>query len=219
MNEIEEAKAAVLEAAREMDRSGLTEGTAGNVSARASSDRIVLTPTALEYDRMTVDDLVVVDLDGRVIEGKNEPTSEWRLHVACLRRHADISAVVHTHAIHASMFAATHQSIPSVIEEVDLYLGGDVRVTPYHPTGSEELGEAVADLLGDRAAALVANHGLVVVAATTDEALGLTRLVERTAQIIWGARGIGDPKLLPESAREKFSALYRERRAANSQPS
>jgi L-fuculose-phosphate aldolase len=214
LSELESTKKAVLETVRAMDRAGLTEGTAGNVSARTSKNEVVLTPTALAYDRMELDDLVVMDLDGRRVSGTREPTTEWQLHLACLRRHRDIAAVVHSHAVHASMFAANHETIPSVIEEVDLYLGGEVRVTDYHSTGTEALGEAIADLLEDRAAVLLANHGLVTIAQTPDEALGLTRLVERTAKIIWGARLMGEPKRLPDEARERFTAMYRERRKA-----
>jgi L-fuculose-phosphate aldolase len=217
LSEIESTKEAVLETVRAMDRTGLTEGTAGNVSARTSNDEVVLTPTALAYDCMTLDDLVVTDLDGRVVSGTREPTTEWQLHLACLRRHRDIAAVVHSHAVHASMFAANHESIPSVIEEVDLYLGGEVRVTDYHPTGTEALGKSTADLLQDRGAVLLANHGLVTVAQTPAEALRMTRLVERTAKIIWGAKLIGEPRRLPDQARARFTAMYRKRRKAASE--
>jgi L-fuculose-phosphate aldolase len=218
VSELEATKRAVLETVRAMDEAGLTEGTAGNVSARTRANEVVLTPTALAYDRMTLEDLVVTDFEGRRQSGTREPTTEWQLHLCCLRRHPDIAAVVHTHAIHASMFAAIHQPIPSVIEEVDLYLGGEVRVAPYHETGSRELGEAVADLLEDRGAALLANHGLVTVAGTLGDALAMTRLVERTAKIIWGARLMGDPEPIPESARTRFVAMYRDRRAAGAAP-
>ncbi len=204
---------AVLEAARTMDRAGLTEGTAGNISARTRSDQVVLTPTALAYDQMTLDDLVVTDLDGHVLSGEREPTTEWKLHLTCLRRHRDIAAVVHTHAVHASMFAINHQSIPCAIEELELYIGGDVLVAPYNRTGSEALGEAVADLLADRAAALLANHGLVAVAQTPGEALQISRLVERTARIVWGARAMGEPRWLPEAGRSELAARYRQQRA------
>ena len=212
MSELESTKKAVLETVRAMDRAGLTEGTAGNVSARTTADEVVLTPTALAYDRMTLDDLVVTDLNGHIVSGTREPTTESQLHLSCLRRHRDIAAVVHSHAVHASMFAANHQTIPGVIEEVDLYLGGEVLVCDYHPTGSEALGEAVADLLEDRGAVLLANHGLVTVAQTATEALQMTRLVDRTAKIIWGAKSMGEPRRLPDSARSRFTALYRERR-------
>jgi len=211
-DELAATKRAVLETVRAMDRAGLTEGTAGNVSARTRADEVVLTPTAIAYPEMSETDLVVTDLDGRVLMGDRSPTTEIALHLACLRRHSDIAAVVHTHALHASMFAVNHQPIPCVIEELELYIGGDVPVAAYEPTGSEALGEAAALLLADRAAVLLANHGLVVVGADPAEALGLTRLVERAARIVWGASAMGGAKPLPESWRERFAALYRERR-------
>ncbi len=209
MSGLERTKAAVLETVREMSRAGLVEGTAGNVAARTREDEVVLTPTALPYDSMGPDDLVVTDLEGRRLAGEREPTTEWRLHLACLRHHRDIAAVVHTHALHATMFAVNREPIPCVVEEVELYVGGDVPVADYSETGSEALGRAAAELLADRAAVLLANHGLVCVGATPGEALGITRLVERTARIVWGARTMGEPRELPADARAHLSARYR----------
>ncbi len=210
--DLEATKRAVLEAAQEMDRAGLTEGTAGNLSARTRTGQVVLTPTALRYATMTLDDLVVTDLDGHILSGSRQPTTEIALHLACLRRHPDIAAVVHTHPVHASMFAVCQRPIPCAIEELELYVGGDIPVTAYHRTGTEALGVAVAELLHDRAAALVANHGLVVVAGTPAEAIELTKLVERAAQIMAGATRVGTPTALPESIRSEFRAAYLERR-------
>jgi L-fuculose-phosphate aldolase len=206
---LEATKRAVLEAAQEMDRSGLVVGTAGNLSARTRAGQVVLTPTAMRYAEMTLDDLVVTDLDGRVLAGSRPPTTELALHLACLRRHPDITAVAHTHPIHASMFAVCQQPIPCAIEELELYVGGDVPVAAYHRTGSEALGLAVAEQLHDRAAALLANHGLVVVASTPAEAIELTKLVERAAQIMAGAARLGSPNALPEADRAAFRAAYR----------
>ena len=202
----------VLEAVQEMERAGLTEGTAGNVSARTEDDRVVLTPTAMPYSEMRQADLVVTDLEGRLLEGHRAPTTEVDLHLACLRRHTDIRAVVHTHAVHASMFAVAGQPIPCVLEEFEYYVGGDVLVSPYHRTGTSDLGESVSSLLGDRAAVLLANHGLVVVGASPGEALQLTKLVERTAQVVWGAKRLGQAVPLPASIRSEFAAGYLERR-------
>ena len=202
----------VLETLQEMDRANLTEGTAGNVSARTDDGRVVLSPTALPYAGMTADDLVVTDLDGGVLQGDRAPTTEIDLHLACLRRHADIRSVVHTHAVHASMFAVAGQTIPCVLEEFEYYVGGDVLVAPYHRTGTAALGEAAAERLDDRAAVLLANHGLVVVGASAAEALQLTKLVERAARIVWGARALGEPIPLPTAIREEFAASYLDRR-------
>ena len=202
----------VVTVAHEMDRAGLTEGTAGNISARTASGDVVLTPTAMRYPEMTADDLVVTDLGGRITEGTRAPTTEIDLHLACLRQHPEIRAVVHTHAVHASMFAVAGQSIPCDLEEFEYYVGGDVLVAPYHRTGSAELGTSVAALLGDRAAALLANHGLVVVGTSPEEALQLTKLVERAARILWGARTLGRSNSLPDEIRSEFAAAYLERR-------
>jgi L-fuculose-phosphate aldolase len=196
-----------------MDRVGLTEGSAGNVSMRTRAGEIVLTPTAMAYSEMTTKDLVVSDRSGRVASGQQAPTTEIGLHLACLNRHTDIAAVVHTHPIHASMFAVNHQPIPCVLEEFEFAIGGDVRVAPYFPTGSRQLGDAVAELLGDRAAALMSNHGLVVVGSSASEALHLTKLVERAAQIVWGANAMGEPKPLPEENRRIFRNQYLEGRS------
>lgn len=206
------ARSAVLAALRAMDREGLTTGTAGNVSARTEAGHVVLSPAALAYADMTVDDLVVTTLEGELVEGHRRPTTELDLHLACLRAHPEIGAVVHTHAMYASMFAVANEPIPCLLEEFEYYVGGDVRVAAYHRTGTKALGEAAAALVADRAAVLLANHGLVVVGRDTGEALQLTRLVERAARILHGARRLGDPKPLPEAIRAEFSAAYLERR-------
>jgi len=211
--ELEAARRSVLEVVQEMDRVGLTEGSAGNVSMRTRAGEIVLTPTAMAYGEMTTKDLVVTDEAGRVAPGQQTPTTEIGLHLACLNRHHDIAGVVHTHPIHASMFAINHQPIPCVLEEFEFSIGGDVRVAPYFPTGSQELGHAVAELLGDRAAALMSNHGLVVVGSSATDALHLTKLVERAAAIVWGAITMGEPRPLPEENRRIFRSQYLERRS------
>ena len=110
------------------------------------------------------------------------------------------------------MFAACDRPIPCLIEEVELHLGGDVPVAPYHPTGTRALGLAVAELLHDRAAALLSHHGLVVVAGSPGEALERTQLVERTARIAAGAERLGTPTPLPEEARARLRRVYLDRR-------
>lgn len=213
---LEATKRALLEAAQEMDRAGLTEGTAGNLSARSEGGEIVVTPTALRYATMILDDLVVTDLEGNVLAGRRAPTTELALHLACLRRHPEIGAVAHTHPVHASMFAVCQKPIVCAIEEVELFVGGDVPVSAYHRTGTAALGDAVSALVGDRAAALLANHGLVVVAGSPAEAIDLTKLVERAAAIMAGAERLGTPVPLPEAIRAEFRAAYRMRRNARS---
>ena len=204
-----EIKQAVLAAAKAMVTCGLVEGTAGNVSGRLDSGRVVMTPSSLDYEVMTLDDLVVTDMDGKVLEGDRPPTTEKALHLACLRSHEDVGAVMHCHALFASMFAVNHQPIPCVIEEFDVFVGGEVPVAEYQLTGSNELAEEASRWLADRGAVLMANHGLLCVGKNPADVLKVARLVERTAQLVWGAKLIGTPVPLPASTLERFAPIYK----------
>ena len=202
-------KESLLATAKEMIACGLVEGTAGNVSARLPNGNVVLTPSSVDYNTMTLDDLVVTDIDGNIIEGERAPTSEKSLHLACLKKYADIGAVMHCHAMFATMFAVTRQPIPCVIEEFDVYVGGDVPIADYKLTGSEELAEEVSKWVEDRGAVLMANHGLLCVGKDAPNVLKVAKLVERTAKIIWGAKMLGEPVPLPESTMEMFAPVYK----------
>lgn len=203
------AAQAVLETAQTMYAKGLVEGTAGNVSGRVGDASICLTPSSLGYEAMRVDDLVFVDADGNVVAGDGHPSSEKALHLACYRQWAEVGGVVHCHPLYASMFAVARRSVPAAVEEVVIYIGGDVEVCDYHLTGSDELGESVAAALGERSAVLMANHGLVTVGRDPAEALHAALVVERTAHIVWGARLLGEPASIPEQVNRDFAGVYR----------
>jgi L-fuculose-phosphate aldolase len=202
-------KDTLVATAQELLRRGLVEGTSGNLSVRTGDGRVVLTPSSLPYETMTADDLVVTNLAGEVIEGDRAPTSEKALHLACMRAHDDIGAVIHSHAKYSTMFAVTHQPIPCVIEEFDAFVGGDVPVAEYKLTGSDDLAEEVARHVGDRGAVLMANHGLLTVGRDLADAMKVASLVERTAEIIWGARALGKVIPLPDSTLERFKPIYK----------
>lgn len=205
----QETKEMVLWTAQEMLRSGLVEGTAGNLGARLPDGNAVLTPSSLDYLEMTLDDLVVTDLDGNVLEGERSPTTEKALHLNALRLHDDIDATMHCHARFATMFAVTRQPIPAVIEEVVVYVGGDIEVADYRTTGTDELAEEIAKRVQDRAAVLMANHGLFAVGKNPKDALHVAALVERTAEIVWGARQLGEIVPIPPEVNEQFAGYYR----------
>lgn len=204
-----ETKEMVLWTAQEMLRSGLVEGTAGNLGARLPDGNAVLTPSSIDYLEMTLDDLVVTDLDGNVLEGERNPTTEKALHLSALRLHDDIDATMHCHARFATMFAVTRQPIPAVIEEVVVYVGGDIEVADYRTTGTDELAEEIAKRVQDRAAVLMANHGLFAVGKNPKDALHVAALVERTAEIVWGARQLGEIVPIPPEVNETFAGYYR----------
>jgi L-fuculose-phosphate aldolase len=198
----------VLVAAKTMYARGLVEGTAGNVSGRVAEDRVVVTPSSLSYEAMTLDDLVLVDLEGTVVEGDRSATSEKSLHLECYRRYPEVQGVVHCHARYASMFAVAHRPIPAGIDEFVIYIGGDVRCAPYQQSGTDELAHAVAAELADRSAALMANHGMVCVGKSVDDALHSALVVEHNARIMWGAEALGGVRPLPDKAVTDFTNIY-----------
>jgi L-fuculose-phosphate aldolase len=201
---------AVLAVAKQMLAEGLVEGTSGNISGRLASGLVCVTPSSVPYDTMTLDDLVIVDMDGTVVEGTRPSTTEKDLHLAALRRYPELGAVIHTHAVYATMFALAHEPIPAVIEEVVVYLGGDVECCEYKGTGTAELGEEVAGHLADRGAALLANHGLVTCGPSPEKALRNAALAERTAKIVWGARTMGATiHPLPDKVNRDMAGVYR----------
>jgi L-fuculose-phosphate aldolase len=202
-------KESVLATAKALLQKGLVEGTSGNVSGRMEDGRVCVTPSSIPYETMTLDDLVVLDLDGTVVEGERGPTSEKALHLACYRAFPEVGGVIHSHARFATMFALVREAVPAIIEEVVVHVGGDVPVCDYRTTGTDELGEEVASRLGDRSAVLLANHGMVTIGTTPEKALHVAGVVERTAEIVWGARALGRAHPLPEKVNEDFANVYR----------
>ncbi|OBG60257.1 MULTISPECIES: L-fuculose-phosphate aldolase [unclassified Mycobacterium] len=210
MRSVDNPETAVLDAAKDMLRRGLVEGTAGNISARRSDGNIVITPSSVDYRDMQLDDLVLIDADGAVLqaaEGRS-PSSELQLHLACYHAFDDIGSVIHSHPVWATMFAIAHQAIPACIDEFAVYCGGDVRCAEYAASGTPDVGANAVKALDGRGAALIANHGLVAVGPRPDKVLHITALVERTAQIVWGARALGGPVPIPEDVNRNFAAVY-----------
>lgn len=210
MKFVDNPENAVLDAAKDMLRRGLVEGTAGNISARRSDGNVVITPSSVDYRAMQLDDLVLIDPDGGVLHAADgrSPSSEMQLHLACYQAFDDVGSVIHSHPVWATMFAIAHEPIPACIDEFAVYCGGDVRCTDYAASGTPEVGANAVKALEGRGAALIANHGLVAVGPKPDKVLHITALVERTAQIVWGAKALGGPVAIPEEVNRNFAAVY-----------
>ncbi len=206
----DEVRAQVLHVAKAIHAAGLVVGTAGNVSGRMpDGETVCMTPSSLPYETMTLEDLVIVDLDGhKVGDGGGSPTTEKVLHLDCYKQYPEVGGVVHSHAPYASMFALVREPIPASIEEVVIYIGGDIPCCDYRMTGTAELGEEVAAKLVDRSGALVANHGLVTIGKHAEDALHASLVVERTAQIVWGARQLGPVAEIPDKVNKDFAGVY-----------
>lgn len=163
----------VVATARRTAAEGLVVGTSGNVSVRCG-DLVLVTPSGVPYDRLGPEDTVAVDLEGRQVLGELKPTSELPLHLA-IHRGTGATAVVHTHAVHATAVSTLVTELP-VIHYMAAALGGPVRVAPYALYGSDELAGNMLVALTDRTGCLLQNHGTVTYGTSLDQAY------DRTAQ-------------------------------------
>ena len=203
----------VIDTCRQLESLGLNQGTSGNVSVRCGPDAAAgffLTPTNLPYDRMVPEDVVHVGLDGRCT-GRCAPSSELPFHLAVMRERSDAEAVIHTHSAHATTIACLRQEIPAVHYLVGLFGGENIRCADYATFGTAELSTNLLRALAGRRAALLANHGLVVLGADLRQALALTLEAETLATVYWRARCAGEPVILPAAEMaavvEKFRAF------------
>lgn len=204
----EAVRQSVVDVAQEMERAGLVVGTAGNVSGRLPDGTVCLTPSSTPYGEITAHGLAVIDLEGGHVAGSGKPSTEKAMHLACYEAFPEVGGVVHCHPVHGSMFAVAHKAIPAVIEEVIVYIGGEVPVADYATTGTPELAAEVVRHLADRGAVLMANHGMISVGKSPDDALHTALVVEHTAKIIYGARVLGGEIPLPDEIRENFGNIY-----------
>ena len=207
----------IVRVARLLSARGLAVGTSGNVGARLDDGRIAITPSTMDYDEMTADDIVIVEPDGTPSEGRRRPSSELPLHLAVFAARPAVRAIVHTHSPFATTFGAARREIPAVHYVMALLVapGRDtIRVAPYATFGTEELGRNVAATLGEDNAVLIANHGAIAVAGSLASALGRAERVEELAMIAWRAEQIGGATLLSaeelDQARDQMARFPRQ---------
>jgi L-fuculose-phosphate aldolase len=202
----ETVRQAIIRACLTMSKTGINQGTSGNISVRWK-DGLLITPSGLPYDDMTSADIVFMGMDGSY-EHRLAPSSEWRFHRDILRERPEVNAVVHAHPIYATAFAICGMEIPAVHYMIAAAGGASIRCAPYALFGSEELSRAVLEALSGRACALLANHGMVATGRDLSEALWLAVEVETLCKQYAVALQIGSPRVLKhaeiEMAIEKF---------------
>ena len=215
MNTKYEYKQMVQQIAQRSYREGLVAGTSGNVSFFDREDGLLyITPSNLDYSIMTPEDIMVIRLNGDVVEGVHKPSSEWRLHAEIYKAKEQVNSVIHTHSPYATGFAIVHQGIPLILVEMLPFLGGDVPVAKFGLPGTDAVGVHAAQALHQRNAALLENHGVVATGASCEQAYLRAVYVEDAAKAYHFARLMGEPvELGPEDEaylRNKYKLPPRE---------
>ncbi len=184
---------AIIETGISLHASGLNVGTSGNLSVRIG-DEVIVTPSGLDYESITPDDLVVIDLDGNVLGGSRRPTSEVPLHLTTYLC-SDAQAIIHTHSKYAVAVGTICDELPAIHYTINI-LGGPVRVVPFEVFGSRELAAAAAEAFVDRQGILLRNHGAVTYGSDLAQALDRTIKLEWLAEVYWHASVAGTPTIL-----------------------
>lgn len=185
------ARDEVVVVCRRLYERGLVAGPDGNVSVRQDDGSILVTPSGYSKVDVTPDDLVVVSLDGRVLEGRHAPSSELRMHLRIYQRRPDVRAVVHAHPPAATAFAVAGEGfVAPVLPEVILQLG-EVPLVPYATPGSDALADAFEPVVRQHDGFLMANHGATTIGPTLVTAHRRMESLEHAARILLAARALG----------------------------
>jgi L-ribulose-5-phosphate 4-epimerase len=205
---VAEVRRAVTELHQELVRHQLVAWTSGNVSARVPGEElVVIKPSGVPYDALTPETMVVVDLEGDVVEGELAPSSDTATHCFIYRAMPDVGGVAHTHSTYATAWAARGEEIPCVLTAMADEFGGPIPVGPFELIGGEDIGRAVVEALsGHRSpAVLMHGHGVFSLGATALAALKAAVMCEDVARTVHLARAFGDVAPLEQGA---IDALY-----------
>ncbi len=190
----------------ELPRYNLVVWTSGNVSVRdPQSGYVVIKPSGVKFEDLQPEHMVVVDLDGRVIEGEMKASSDTASHLYIYRHMPEVNGVVHTHSNYATAFAALGKPIPPVLTAIGDEFGGPVPCGGFALIGGEQIGKIVVETIGHSPACLLKNHGIFTVGPTGEKALKAAVMVEDVAKTVWIALQIGTPDKI---AAEDIAKLY-----------
>ncbi len=187
----------------ELPKNDLVKMTSGNVSARdPESNLVVIKPSGVRYEELSPEAIVVVDMDGKVIEGELKPSIDTGTHLYIYRNRPDVFGICHTHSVYATTFAALGQPIPACLTATAM-LGGEIPLGGYVPIGDEAIGKEIVAKIGESMAIVMQNHGVFTIGESASRATKMAVEVEEIAKITHMAMLRGKPiELTPEQVAE-----------------
>lgn len=195
---LEKIRAELYELHLELPRNHLVAWTSGNVSARdPETGYVVIKPSGVRYENLRPEDMVIVDLDGKRIQGELKASSDTASHLYIYRHRPDVGGIVHTHSAYATAFAAVGQPIPVFLTAMADEFGGMIPCADFAMIGGEEIGQAVVESIGDSPAVLLKNHGVFTIGKNAEAAVKAAVMVEDAARTVWLALQLGKPDLIP----------------------
>jgi L-ribulose-5-phosphate 4-epimerase len=211
MSEIKRVRDEVARLHGDLVRNGLVAWTAGNVSGRVpGEDLFVIKPSGVAYENLTAENMIVCDLDGRVVEGERHPSSDTAAHAYVYRHMPEVGGVVHTHSTYATAWAACAEAIPCVLTAMADEFGGEIPVGPFAIIGDDSIGRGIVETLaGHRSrAVLMQNHGPFTIGKDARDAVKAAVMVEDVARTVFLARQLGTPVPIAPDAIDRLFDRY-----------
>lgn len=202
----------IVEVSKRLYNRGLVSGAGGNVSARLpGSSEVFVTPSGLCKGFLKASDIIKVDLEGRLIEGKLKPTSETPMHTEIYKVRSDVNAIVHAHPPVCTGFACAGISLNVPVFPDSIAMVGDIGIVEYITPTTDELAKKVAEYSKSYDALLLLNHGTITVGSSLEQAYQRTEILEDHAKIVLVSTLLGGPKVLSEEEVLKIRGLKTEK--------
>jgi L-ribulose-5-phosphate 4-epimerase len=206
---LEKLREEIYQLHMELPKNELVKWTGGNVSGRdPETNLMVIKPSGIRYEDLRPDQMVIMDMDGKIVEGQHKPSSDAASHLYIYRHRPDLFGVVHTHSPYATAFAAVGKPIPVVLTAIADEFGGPIPCGGFALIGGEEIGKIVVETIGKSKAVLLKNHGAFTVGASPEEAVKAAVMVEDVARAVWLALQIGQPDEIPAELVAKLHDRY-----------
>lgn len=206
---MQEARKEIVEYGKKLVTSNLTKGTGGNLSVfDREKGYMAITPSGIDFFEIKEEDIVILDLDGNIVEGDRTPSSEWEMHLLQYKERTDLDAVIHAHTTYATVLACLRQELPATHYMIAV-AGKNVRCAEYATYGSHELAVNAAKAMKDRRAVILANHGILAGANDLLNAFNIIEEIEYCSQIYYMAKSIGEPVVLPDEEMELMAEKFK----------
>jgi len=193
----------------ELPKNDLVKWTGGNVSGRdTETGYVVIKPSGVKYEDLRPEQLIVIDVNGKVLEGDLKPSSDTASHLYIYRQRPDVNGVVHTHSPYATAFAAVGKPIPVYLTAIADEFGGPIPCGGFALIGSEEIGRVVVESIGSSPAVLLKNHGVFTIGKNAETAVKTAVMVEDVARAVWLALQLGQPDQIPAEDVAKLHQRY-----------
>jgi L-ribulose-5-phosphate 4-epimerase len=208
---LEKVKEELVELHLELPRNNLVAWTSGNVSARdPETNLVVIKPSGIKFPDLTPENMVVVDIEGCIVEGDYKASSDMASHCYIYRHMPGVNGIVHTHSRYATAFATHGRSIPCITTAMGDEFGGDIPCGRFALIGGEEIGQVVVETLRDSRspACLLQSHGVFTIGATAEKAVKAAVMTEDNAAIAWASLMMGTPLTIAQSDIDKLYDRY-----------